>query len=183
MGLDVAAFKTAKYVRSGDSSEVGFPFLALHHLYVNPDFVERADGLQTGLYDVGGEVFDIQRGSWEPHIDHLRFSAGSYTSYGEWRRWLALSMLGARAEDVWKHKIDFLGKPFYELIDFADNEGVIGPKTSAKLAEDFVAHRERAISPVQTMDDVGQWAFDLYNQFQLAFELAALTGHGVVEFH
>ena len=63
--------------------------------------------------------------------------------------------------------------PFYELINFSDCEGFIGPKTSAKLAKDFAAWQEKA-------GERG-WFSEKYAQWRAAFELAA--NGGVVQFH
>lgn len=45
--------------------------------------------------------------------------------------------------------------PFSELINFSDCEGVIGPKTAAKLARDFAAFEAQAEA----------WGDDFYDQY------------------
>lgn len=65
--------------------------------------------------------------------------------------------------------------PFFELIHFADNEGVIGPVVSAKLAKDFRDNYERA----KAFGD-GYW-LSKYEKWMAAFEMAA--DNGAVEFH
>ena len=56
--------------------------------------------------------------------------------------WNELATLAgyAGADDAWERT----DGPFWELINFSDCEGVIGPKTSAKLAGDFAAFQEKA---------------------------------------
>lgn len=105
------------------------------------------------------------------------FRAGSYSAYNEWRDWLAKVAGFASAEECWDR--GKLGDPFFELIHFADNEGVIGPKVAAKLAEDFRANILRALDlrPVEH----GGWYIDQY----VLWWAACLTAshHGAIDFH
>jgi hypothetical protein len=97
----------------------------------------------------------------------VRFRAGSYSGYGQWRDRMALEFQGKPAGP----DLDPDG-PFYELLWFADNEGCIGPEAAADLLEDF---RENASSwtPVWPHSDP-------YVGFMTACELAA--DGGLVEF-
>ena len=61
------------------------------------------------------------------------------------------------------------------MINFSDCEGVIGPKTSAKLAKDFAEFQAQADAHP---DD---WFRDLYTTWRRAFELA--SDDGAVGFH
>ena len=76
-----------------------------------------------------------------------KFCAGSYTGYGHWRDDLARQF-----NPQGHHCGDSSGepctepdpdKPFYRLIWFADNEGVIGPSAAASLLADFRAYATR----------------------------------------
>lgn len=64
--------------------------------------------------------------------------------------------------------------PFWELINFSDCEGIIGPVVSAKLARDFQEYQEKANSQLTDYD------LERYNSWRQAFELAA--ENGVVRF-
>jgi hypothetical protein len=121
----------------------------------------RSDGLPEGFY----------RTSDECHA----FGAGSYSGYNTWREQLA-SLVGTTPERVWAGKDE--PTAFYELINFADNEGFIGPKTSAKLHADFVAHYDMARSFIVEDRD---WFLRKYCDWMKAFEIAAKGG--VVKFH
>jgi hypothetical protein len=70
--------------------------------------------------------------------------------------------------------------PFWELIQFADNEGYIGPTVAAKLATDFANWADRAKEFAKD-PEVGEWWLVSYNKWRQAFELAA--DGGVVDFH
>lgn len=96
--------------------------------------------------------------------DSFEFRAGSYTGYYRWR------------SDLDKFKGDIA---FQELIDFADNEGVIGSEVSAKLRDDFVEHHTDAFDFAKR-EDVCTHFFEMYCKWELAFTMAA--ENGAVEF-
>ena len=151
MGLDVTAVSNAK--RVGPLSDEKLEEL-YRPVYVNDSFASHADGLESGFYD---------------GLEELDFRAGSYSGYNWWREKLA-EFAGypakGRAHDL----------PFYELINFSDCEGVIGPETSEKLAKQFEAHMARAHAEI---DDECWLA--VYHRFARAFDIAAHDGF--VSFH
>jgi hypothetical protein len=81
-----------------------------------PDFPERLDGLHEGVYAFQGE--------------HILFTVGGYPYYGAWRALLCQAVLGINIEALWANPSTFAGQPFVELLEFSDNEGAIGPRTS-----------------------------------------------------
>ena len=95
--------------------------------------------------------------SWEKEYG---FRAGSYCGYNWWR-----DKLAEFAED----------DAFEELIDFADNEGVIGSKVSKKLYDDFRNYHEEAFEFSKTLND-GEWWFNKYRDWETAFEMAKEDG-------
>lgn len=126
----------------------------------HPAFPGRDDGLARGYYRVSGQ---------EEGIDF------SYSGYSDWREWLCRTFLKVSPEQVWDNPETFADAPFVELVNFADNEGFIGPKTCAKLAADFAAHTP------------GHHAFGLrdharaYERLAQMFRIAG--GGGAVKFH
>lgn len=115
----------------------------------------RADGLAAGWY----------RASWGC------FGVCSARRYTRWREWLAKAALGVPFDDVWLDPEAFAGRPFIELLDFADDEGVIGPRTAAKLFADF-----DALVPAPSIRSVGLERWDLFGHLRFAFEVAAAGG-------
>lgn len=105
------------------------------------------------------------------------FRAGSYGGYNAWRQWLASIVHGVEPREIWNNPDKYKGQPFYELINFSDCEGVIGPKTSAKLAKDFADYQAQ----IDAMPDDESWFKHAYKEWRHAFETAANTGF--VEFH
>lgn len=163
MGLDITVYSGLKRVEPQPECEDTPDGMA--HIYVNPDFPERADGLQNGYY-----AFDADDG----------FAAGSYGGYGQWRNtlaWLA-GYPAVRHESSYKPPEESYAAgawaeaegPFYELIHFADNEGTIGPLTSAKLAKDFADFQAKA----DKCEDA--WFRNKYADWRKAFEMAANGG-------
>lgn len=138
--------------------------------FINPDFPKQADDIEDGV------VFSF--------VESFGFKAGSYSGYNHWREQLAelsnwkLSSYErygkkwpSHAASAWKATEG----PFWELIYFSDCEGIIGPKTSAKLHGDFVAFQHKADT------HLGAYFLDRYNDFAFAFEMGAKNG--CVTFH
>ncbi len=147
MGLDITAIRKAVRTENEDGWRA-----------YNANGVNRMDGKLEGRYT--GEQFHY-------------FRAGSYGGYNEWRDWLSITFLGVSPDEIWKDPDKFEGKPFVELINFGDNEGTIGPITSAKLAKDFQNHA------VDFHSD--EWFAGKYHEWQKAFEMA--SDDGFVIFH
>lgn len=146
MGLDITAF--AQHYPSDEDRGT--------FAYINPDFPGQADDVKEGYYVSCG--------------DSLYFRAGSYSGYNEWRRWLA-GLVGTTPEKVWGDKPQI---PFYELIDFADNEGTIGPAVSAKLRDDFLNNLEKARNDETAKNE--PYYFQKYICWLNAFTIAAQDG-------
>jgi len=170
MGLDITAASRIDFRRVYIETEVypppsGDPAFPCIHLWPNPHFPTQSEGLPAGYFRVNGEV--------------LSFRAGSYSGYNWWRSTLA-RLVGITPNDAWSDpKIKV---PFLELINFSDCEGVIGPRTSAKLAGDFAEWEERAAAFAESMsDDESDYWLSSYRDWQQAFQLA--SDGGAVVFH
>lgn len=168
MGLDISAFSKLTFECPYPQTEEEWESYDadagnLVRLWPNDDFPGRDDGLQKGLYKA------------EPDGQSFGFRAGSYGSYNRWREMLCQFAFDCRPGIVWGHPDQFEGKPFFELIHFADNEGTIGPKTSAKLAADFDTYAEKAKEVFKYSE------YELYECWQKAFHIAA--DDGAVSFH
>lgn len=133
MGLDVSVYVQLEYVMSDDAAKGPDGkydwerIESLLHVFIHPTHRHLDVDLREGWY----------RGV---ELGRLGFRAGSYGGYGEWRRQLA-ALVGCSASAIWKGGT---APAFRELIHNADNEGVIGPKTCAKLAKDFADWQSRA---------------------------------------
>ena len=134
------------------------------------DFPDQADGLP-------------HHSCWETsqrdaHIHH------SYGGYNIYREWLCMAAYGVLPEDVWSDPEKYKGQPFYEQINFADNEGTIGPKTAAKLAQDYRDQREKVMAFFAEPNrffaaDYKGWQAEMpgkYDEWAAAFALVGESG-------
>jgi len=165
MGLSITAHsKLGEFVAPEVSEEMedegGFIFLFVH----KPESSNQSDGIKTGAYRV---VDDCEK---------TRFRAGSYSGYNAWRNDLA-RIAGYPAPSNGRHDRgawEANGGPFWELINFSDCEGLVGPDTSAKLHNDFLTYGPASLRE-------SEYFHDTYRSFKQAFLLASKGGF--VKFH
>lgn len=165
MGLDISVYQNLEFVKSRESAtdEDWDNFISI---YAHPDFPDRAGSLRSGFYN--GDCVH-------------RFRAGSYGGYNHWRERLSYLALDASPAEVWRDNDSYRDRPFFELIEFSDCEGTIGPEVSAKLAGDFAAWEGEARAAWGDGEGFDGYDFLKYMEWQKAFDLAALDG--AVEFH
>lgn len=171
MGLDITAYSGLTKVKNlAEDDEDYYGNGKQTRFTDNRDFPDHFEGLEKNTiygYD-----------------DSFSFRAGSYSSYSYWRGQLAeLAGYGQDqlnpgetadpdfyAEAAWASK----GGPFYELINFSDCEGTIGPKVVTKLLGDFEMFEAAA-------KNAGDDFYLSYKDWKRAFELA--SNNGAVSFH
>lgn len=184
MGLDISAYRNLKPCAAPAGADTGDEDLDFYfRRYDNDHFPGRAEGLTSEWYELP-----------TADADSHAFRAGSYRGYNTWREWLAKlagypavldsiedrSGIHNHSRGAWNAS----GGPFFELINFADNEGTIGPVVSARLAKDFAEWDERAKAAAEAADDDAEsrkWFYEKYQDWRRAFELAA--ENGAVDFH
>lgn len=153
MGLDIIAYRKLQKVENPILDEEGYPVNYETEWKPGPSmewaekhFPGRADGVDAD------SVY-----TWD---DEYCFRAGSYSGYNMWRDLLA------EFSD---------GSDFRELINFPDNEGVIGPVVSKKLYNDFKTNHEKAIQYSTNLED-GEYWLHRYNHWMKAFQYASENG-------
>jgi hypothetical protein len=160
MGLDIYAVSRVERVTTPESTDDG--------INVWQDGFDRIAGLEVGIYQPTSKS--------EEH----EFRAGSYSHYNWFRRNLSLMIYGQTSEVVWMNKDAFEGRPFYELIDFSDCDGIIGPEVSEKLHSDFETNRPNMIKYCLDNfinDDIAyDNVMEIYDDFTKAFKLASKDG-------
>lgn len=154
MGLDISYY--SKIERIGDADGETEYADGNAPIYVNPDFPAQADGLTGGAYTC---------------VDSGGFRAGSYGGYNAWRRWLA-EQAGYVDNDAFEGKLPS-DTPFLPLVNFSDCEGVIGAKTSKRLAADFAAYADKVAGD--------EYHIGKFHEWKRAFEVA--SDGGAVVFH
>lgn len=152
MGLDISVFKNL--VRQDQESE------ELWSIYNIDCFAERNTKFPSGQYCA-------------ERI--LRFGAGSYGGYNQFRRSLA-NMLNTTPEAIWENAAEWKDKPFYEIIDFADNEGSIDYEVAENLLSDFIEYKEKAEFVLSN------WEWEKYKDFMAALTLC-VENKGVMVYH
>lgn len=161
MGLDITAYRKLTAADGEADWEITIRLDAFAELH----FPGRMVGVTPGVYTFA---------------ERLDFRAGSYSGYNDWRNWLASLAGFGTARALWDtiaRDASFTG-PFVELINFADNEGVLGPVVSAKLARDFAEFQSR-VDALST--DTHGFYVGRYEMWRKAFEIA--SDHGAVDFH
>lgn len=170
-GLDVTAYTRLAPVASPQLDQDGEPIGEKQVMLVPVEFVERFTGLTpNGVY------------RYEAAFE---FRAGSYSGYNHWRNELArLAGYAATPDTLPDGKIEMrydatvwrLQKgPFWELIDFSDSEGVIGPVVCKRVYADFVQYHHAAL---QHPDENFRAA---YAEWMKAFAMCA--DEGAIVFH
>ena len=156
MGLDIYAISQIK--KSVEETD----------LSVYDNGFNRISGLEPGFYEKTNETTEHQ------------FRAGSYSSYNWFRNQLSLCIFGQSSDKIWENPDVFVGRPFYELIDFSDCDGFFGPEASEKLHQDFVNNRQNivkyCVEKYIDNDDTYDYIVETYDNFTTAFELGKQTG-------
>jgi len=180
MGLDISAYRklTKLDVLFNEDGEPVDPETRetlddYLKVYANPDFPGRAEGLEDhACYS---------------YADAEHVFSRSYGGYNRWRETLAKlagypmderQMFGVReashAAAAWNGKVKSVA-PFWELVNFADNEGTIGPVVAAKLLRDFIEFDERA--KAITEGDFYEGYCDMRRGLEMAADGGALSFH------
>ena len=166
MGLDITAYKNLKKVENPILDEWG-------ELKNWETEWKPGESMEWSEKHFPGRGEGIEPDSVYTFEEEFGFRAGSYSGYNWWRDHLykfALALM----------KINEKINPFEELVNFADNEGVIGYVVAEKLKNDFVTHEEMAKKYSKKLQD-GEWWLDKYNDWKKAFILA--SQNGAVDFH
>lgn len=182
MGLDITAYRRVtkldvNFDEDGEAidKDTGEPVDYDVRAYANPHFPGREEGAENRA------AYTAQ--------ESMGFRAGSYSGYNAWRNELA--KLAGYPETPFESFGNVRMRhdagawvagsgPFWELINFSDCEGTIGPVVSSKLAKDFSEWDERA---KQHDEDAGLngGLYERFQEWRQAFEMAA--DGGLVDFH
>ena len=166
MGLDISAHAGIKPIKCDD-----YPDCDHLRPIVLSNFSGRSDGL------------DAEKCYEAVESEHC--ASFSYGGYSVWRDRLA-ELAGYEPVRDSEYGMEYAagawastGGPFWELINFADNEGTIGGEVCTKLVKDFAEYDERA----KAVDDLyhPSYFYEKYSQVRRAFELGARSG--AVDFH
>lgn len=190
MGLDISVYGKAERLApqpeadaKGHYSDEIYESENLVHAFAYSSMEQSLRGLepwQEKAWEGGERYFDA--GWWKvtPTRDDFDFRAGSYSGYNSFREQLAQAALDVTPRAVWDRLDFYRERPFFELINFADNEGTIGPLAAADLAQDFRDQRSIVLAAWHDVEEES-WFTAKYDEWQRAFDVA--SGHGIVAFH
>jgi len=119
----------------------------------------------------------LQDGAWYVSKKQEHVIDYPYSSHRIFREKLA-SLVGLTAEQIWATPDKFKLTPFFRIINFADNEGVIDWVSAKKLAKEFELYKEVAESDFA--NDVH--FLNAYQSWMDGFVKCARKGN-VIEFH
>lgn len=172
MGLDIIAMSNMVKVENPESDpnwDAEFEYLSDGYKAYHLRGMERSfSGLEEDAWYRMTEDSDI-----------VEFRAGSYGGYNEWRNALALLGAGIRADEMWADPDKYQDYPFFLLINFADNEGSIGPNAASLLDMQFAVGRTEIDQKARahfTDDHEYEWFMDKYDDWAEAFKLARENG-------
>lgn len=169
MGLDMSAYRYAELVEAGeydeDTAHARYGgrqnFVWLHN---TPEFAATEAGLKQGWYKTPRYGSD----------DYFGWRAGSYSGYSYFRNLLA-GMFDRTAEDYWDNGDPEW--PFYELINYSDCEGAMGPEAIKNVLSDFIEHENLF---KKTYPEDSSWYLEVYGNWIKGLTLAQ---DGIVLFH
>jgi hypothetical protein len=169
MGLDISAYSNARLITDHEPLEDEWCEDENHvNAYITDGAFHRSF---RGL--LNGHCYDVSES--EGH----GFRAGSYGGYNYWREDLARFALGVDPGEVWTAPLGYQDAPFFELINFSDCEGAIGPEAAVDLLKDFYDHRDKYRASHSVLDRT--YDLERYDDWTKACELAAAGG--LIIFH
>lgn len=163
MGLDITVYTKLKKITKKKRIEDGD--WDVHVTRSAHPEIERSLDVEVGYYeyDEGSEYFG--------------FRAGPYSGYNQFRELLCEAILDVKPKMVWERSENYVDKPFYEIINFSDCEGTMGPTVSKKLHNDFVTYREKFESFIKNKFPFYDTHYmKVYDNFTTGFEMASKGG-------
>ncbi|MBP1316672.1 hypothetical protein RJO15_11635 [Herbaspirillum huttiense F1] len=169
-GLDITAYENLTMVKSPVLSADGVPVAQNQIILFPSDFPERFEGLEAG------KVYAFK--------SDFEFRAGTYSGYNHWRNELAKLAGYQQSSHVFNGKTELRydatawnlkSGPFWELINFSDAEGVIGPVVCKKIYKDFMRYADQA------REHAENYFRESYDNWKKAFSMCAHDG--AIVFH
>lgn len=142
------------------------------HLYTNIEICKNEEDANFVAYNLKGFEFNhstLQNGASYKGQNRQYVFSGSYSGWGAFRKFLC-SILSdnIEIEQIWNNPLMFRGCPFFRIVNFADNEGVIDSASCKILAADFEEFYKYAKSK-----DVRGFYFDIYTSLLQALKTAS----------
>jgi len=128
-------------------------------------------------YGVRGERVKYIKGPKSKDID---FRAGSYSSYNSFRNHLSCAMLGVTVSSAWENEEKYSDHLIWNLLNFSDCEGAIGPAVSNLIHKGLVDNQDKFSSYLRDSNEIGkmdeEYYSETYNNFINAFAIGKQEG-------
>lgn len=158
MGLSAYAYRLATLTDEHERNDACYENDHVLAFILGDEFRRSLRGLNAGrCYKVSDRAITV---------------SNSYSGHGRFREVLARVFYDKAPRDIWNDPDAYVDQPFFELLQFADNEGTIGPLAAADLARDFAEGREQWNAALE----VSEWVRSTYDEWAEAFEAAANGG-------
>lgn len=159
MGVDISALKVKKYLDKEYTKEIEEKYDDTRYIF-NLDFlpIHHLTKFKEGVYNI-------------EYLNNPNLSM-SYHGYNCFREQVCLMAHGVMPGVIWNNINEWVGKPFVEFINFADNEGSFDYVIAEKLYKDFSDFKEKAKQVIP----------DNYNSYCVYMDIlkAAVDNRGVV---
>lgn len=131
MGVGIFGLKLKKYLGENYNEEIEEKYPDADYIF-SLDFlpIKHLTKFKEGIYEtesLDGDPFRM-----------------SYGSYGNFRNKICLMANNVECNEIWDNIDEWIGKPFIEFINFADNEGSFDYVIAEKLHKDFEQFKEIA---------------------------------------
>ena len=160
MGLFITAYKN---IRPATADEILAGQWSFFATVADKDFAVNIELLEKQVYYMGEKTALVDM--------------YSYRAFNDFRRYLAKSFIGVPAENIWRSPRAYpQDLPFFRLINFADNEGVMDWGTMRILKQDFERY-------AQTMLNDTQFGFHHYLESWLELTALASDENCAIKYH
>lgn len=169
MGLDITAYSNLKKVDPQPSEKDGDYRDDLVRIYNNEDFPGSAGSLEDRAFysfEWSDSCLSMSYGGYNAWRDMLAKLAGYPLAK---REGFGGAIIDSHAAAAWNGLVG-PGAPFYDLINFSDCEGTIGPEACGRLLKDFVAFDEAAKAVAE------KYFYAAYRDLWFGVELASNNG-------
>lgn len=157
MGLDTALYRNCHVVDSADDFDTDFDF-----------YVDVCDGLANNC-----EKLELGKRYKGEKVG--RYVSYAYSGHSEFRK-LLCQLVGADINQIWNNPANYVDTPFFRIVNFPDNEGIIDWAASEILYSNFMEYKEQAEKELAP-----EW-FNFYMQWLELFKLGKQEGY-VIEIH
>ena len=130
MGLDINAIKV-EFIDHDSVPALELMTSSVEEFHINDYFMEHHEDLKEYIKD--DKFYGLIDSDNE-----FTFRAGSYGTYGDFRRRLCVLVHDISIAEFWEKGEEIYTLDFGYLLNFSDSQGIIGPAACKRLLQDFI---------------------------------------------